>query len=653
MRIFGVLLFTAAVAAAQPYDIVLKGGHVIDPADGVDAVMDVAVSGSRVAAVRADIPAAEARKTVDVRGLYVLPGLIDLHAHVFGYSGALLPDDTSLPAGTTTIVDAGGSGWRTFDKFRAGVIAHSRTRVLALINIVGAGMVGPEAESNTADMDSAKTSEAILKNHGVIVGVKTAHFGGTGWTAIDRAREAGRLGKVPIMVDDHIFTNSGRTTREKLLDHLRPGDIHTHMYNDRQIELVDRFSGKVQPYMLQARERGVKFDMGHGAGSFLWPVAAKAMAQGFVPDTISTDLHSSSIMGAQPDMPNCISKMMLLGMKLADAVLRSTVNPAKEIGRYPEIGTLGVGRGADIAVLDLRKGVFAFKDAWGVKRLGTERLENVLTIRDGSVVYDRDGRSFGAAVSARAAEPQEIYDILIKNGRVIDPANHRDGRMDVAVIAGRIARVGENLPAAHARVTIEAGSYYVTPGLIDLNPGAGDLAADHNTLANGVTAAMGSARGRRERTRMLEAPANVRAVEELRFKTMGAEIRKGALPETISTAVDARSTPLPRMNLMETLSKFLNLGMTVEQLVERVTVNAARAAAHPELGTLKEGSAADVALIAVDRGKFGFADADHATMTGDRRLRCVLTVRNGAVVWDSEGLAATDVTRAGPYTNFK
>ena len=314
MRLFWVCLLSAGAIAAQPYDMVLKGGHVIDPANGIDEIRDVAVSAGRIAAVRADIPAAEARKQVDVAGLYVMPGLIDMHAHVFGNDNHLFPDDTALPTGVTTVVDAGGSGWRTFEEFHRTVMAHSRTRVLALINILGKGMQGGENDqSDTSDMDSARTAEMIARHRDEIVGVKTAHFDGMGYTAIDRAREAGRMAGVPIMVDDKIFTNTGRTTREKLLDHLRPGDIHTHMFNDRQIEMLNRFNGKLQPYMMEARRRGVKFDMGHGAGSFLWTVAAKAVAQGFLPDTISTDLHATSIMAGQPDMPNCMSKMMLLG----------------------------------------------------------------------------------------------------------------------------------------------------------------------------------------------------------------------------------------------------------------------------------------------------------------------------------------------------
>ena len=383
------------VAWCQPrYDLVIKKGHVLDPGSGIDGVMDIAVANGKIARVAANISAAEAKKTIDADGLYVTPGLIDLHAHVFGYSGSLRPDDSALPAGTTTIVDAGGAGWRTFDEMLETVIKPAKTRVLSLINIVGHGMVGSAFEDNTADMEPEKTAAKIIERRSYIVGIKTAHFGGSGWKAIDSAIAAGNQAKVPVMVDDKILTLSGRTSKEKLLSKLRPGDMHTHVFNDRQLEVVDRFSGKVQPYMLEARARGVLFDLGHGGGSFLWPVASKATAQGFYPDTISTDLHSSSIMMAESDMPNCISKMLNLGMPLKDAILRSTASPAKAIGMYPEIGSLGEGRVADIAVFRLKKGVFAFKDAWGHKNLMPQKLECVLTVRAGEEVFDLDGRGY-------------------------------------------------------------------------------------------------------------------------------------------------------------------------------------------------------------------------------------------------------------------
>ncbi len=592
---------------AQQYDLLLRGGHVIDPASGIDRVMDVAVSGNRIAAVAASLAPETARRTIDVPGLYVTPGLIDLHAHVFGYSGSLSPDDTALPSGTTTIVDAGGSGWRTFDTFRKTVVAPAKTRVLASINIVGAGMVGEAAENNTEDMDSAKTAAAIEKNRDIIVGIKTAHFGGTGWVAIDRAVEAGRLAHVPVMVDDKIFTNAGRTTREKLLVHLRPGDIHTHMYNDRQIELIDRFTNKVQPYMLEARKRGVLFDLGHGAGSFLWPVASAAMAQGFAPDSISTDLHSSSILVQQSDMPNCMSKMMLLGMPLADAVLRSTVNPAKAIGQFPKLGTLGVGQVADIAVLDLRDGVFAFKDAWGAKRMATQKLECALTVRDGKVVFEREG-----VVLTKTDEP--VYDLLLRNAHVIDPANRVDGVRDVAVTGGKIVKVAPNLKASHARNVIDVASYYLTPGLIDVTT---VFHGDQATLRNGITTAV--------------VAVQPNGPEHAKTRL----ITPAALPPGDSAA-----------GILTTASKALNKGGTLEQFIESATTAPARTLKHPELGTLNAGAAADIAVFEIQTGRF---DA----LGGDRRLRCIMTIRNGSVVWDSEGLSAVDWIKVGPYSNFK
>jgi dihydroorotase len=581
-------IFAAGLLSAQTNNLVLRGGHVIDPANRIDGVLDVAVSGNRITAVGPNLAPSPGAKVIDVGKFYVVPGLVDLHMHVFGYEGAIDPDETALPAGTTTIIDAGGSGWRTFDEFDKTVIAHARTRVLALLNIVGAGMVGEPYESNTKDMEPEKTADMIKRHRDVIIGIKTAHFSGTGWTAIDRAVAAGRLAGVPIMVDDKIFTNTGRTSREELLEHLRPGDIHTHMYNDRQIELVDRFSGKVEPYMIEARQRGVLFDLGHGAGSFLWPIADKAMGQNFYPDTISTDLHAESVMKQRSDMPDCMSKLMLLGMSLNDAVLRSTVTPAKAIHRFPELGTLGKGQIADIAVLALQTGVFSFTDSWPAKRLGTKRLECVLTVRDGKVVYQRQ---------EVASHPTgSIYDVLLKNGHVIDPANHRDGRFDVAITKGKIAKVATGLHAAQARITLDASDYLVTPGLIEISE---IYRPDTVTLAKGAT------------TLVIVGDT----VPKLGAHT---KTRVLAIPTKIATHT-------------------AQLGLTPEAFIEQNTVSAAKTIHKPELGTLQEGSDADVALFESDKG----------------RLKCVLTVRHGAVVWDAEGLATTDWAAAGPYTNFK
>ena len=395
MRILPTLLLLAASPlAAQQYDLLIQGGRVIDPANEIDGVMDVAVTGQTIARVAKDIPASEAKKVIDASGAIVAPGLIDLHAHVYGYSGSIFPDDTALYAGTTTVVDCGGAGWRTFEEFKETVIDRVQTRVLAFINIVGRGMIGNPYESDVSDMDSEKTAAKMAEHPDLIVGIKTAHFGGKGWSAIDAAIQAGELSGKPVIIDDKIFTNTGRHSREKLLEKMRPGDMHTHAFNDRQVEIISRFTGKVQPYVWEARKRGVLFDLGHGGGSFMWPVATKAAADGFYPDTISTDLHSSSIMGPKSDMANCITKMVALGMDLSEAIKRSTVAPAKAIGKFPEIGTLGEGREADIAVFRVEEGVFALMDAWKKKMSATQKLAPILTVRAGKVAVDVEGLGF-------------------------------------------------------------------------------------------------------------------------------------------------------------------------------------------------------------------------------------------------------------------
>ncbi len=393
-RLLPLLLLAAAAPhlAAQSYDILIQNGRVIDPANDIDAVMDVAVKDGKIARVAATI-SGDAEKVIDASGAIVTPGLIDLHAHVYGYSGSIFPDDTALYAGTTTVVDCGGAGWMTFDDFKEKIIDRVKTRVYSFINIVGHGMIH-EWESNTDDMDPEKTAAKMAEYPDLIVGIKTAHFGGYGWTAVDSAIAAGRLSNKPVIIDDKIFTNTGRNSKEKLLEKMRPGDMHTHAFNDRQVEIVSRFNGKIHDYVWEARKRGVLFDMGHGGGSFMWPVAVAAAKDGFYPDTISTDLHSSSIMGTKSDMPNCITKMMALGMELPDAIQRSTVAPAKAISKFPEIGTLSVGKEADIAVFRMEEGVFALFDAWKKKMLTNHQLKNILTVRAGQIVVDLEGLGY-------------------------------------------------------------------------------------------------------------------------------------------------------------------------------------------------------------------------------------------------------------------
>ncbi len=386
----------------QQFDLLLQHGHVIDPKNQIDSAMDVAIAGGKIARVAAQIPASQARQLVDATGLYVVPGLIDIHAHVFfgtepdaylsnGLS-ALPPDGFTFRGGVTTLADAGGAGWRDFLQFKGQVIDRAQTRVLSFLNIVGSGMKGGPVEQNLADMDPKLTAMRAAQFPKVIVGIKVAHYQGPEWVPVDRAVEAGRLADIPVMVDfgSHIPELS---LKDLLLVHLRPGDILTHAYaNVRgRIPVVDE-QGKVRPYVLEARKRGVIFDGGHGSGSFLFRQAVPAMRQGFAPDSISTDLHSGSMNTGMKDMLNVMSKFLNMGTSLGDVVIRSTWNPAREIKRA-DLGHLSVGAAADVSVLSLREGKFGFIDTGGNKMPGTRKLECELTIREGRVVWDLNGIS--------------------------------------------------------------------------------------------------------------------------------------------------------------------------------------------------------------------------------------------------------------------
>jgi dihydroorotase len=393
----------AAAAAQTPeFDLLIKNGHVIDPKNGVNAVMDVAVSGGKVALVAVNVPRERARTVADASGFYVTPGLIDIHAHVFwgadqnsqysnGYS-AVQPDSHSFRAGQTTLVDVGGAGWRSFPQFKEQVIDRSRTRVLSFINIVGSGMQGGPVEQNLADMDARLTAMRIRQHKELIVGVKVAHYSGPEWDPVTRAVEAGRATGVPVMVDFGGHTPP-LSLEDLLLKHLRPGDILTHTYAHvgGRIPIVDE-QGKVRPYVLEARKRGVIFDAGHGGGSFLFRQAVPATKQGFYPDVISTDLHIGSMNSGMKDILNTMSKFLNLGMPLPD-VIKANTSRAADVIKRADLGHLSVGAEADIAVLNLRKGKFGFIDIAGGKMPGEQKLECELTVKGGQVVWDLNGIS--------------------------------------------------------------------------------------------------------------------------------------------------------------------------------------------------------------------------------------------------------------------
>lgn len=398
MKLPVLTLLAVAASAQTPYDLLIKGGHAIDAKNGISAVRDVAIKDRKIAAVAADIPASKAAKTIEARGLYVTPGLVDIHVHVYAgtgqrdaYSGDLsvYPDGFTFRSGVTTVADAGSSGWRNFPDFKDRVIDRAKTRVLAFLNIVGHGMGGGAIEQNTDDMDAKATAEQAMKYRGVVVGIKTAHYAGPEWIAVDRAVEAGTAAGLPVMVDFGVFRPE-RPYQELVLKHLRPGDISTHMYLDA-VPMIDD-GGKVMPYLFEARKRGIIFDVGHGAGSFLFRQAAPAVKQGFIPDSISTDLHVSSMNAGMKDMLNVMSKLVNLGETMDQVVAQSTWHAAREIG-MDQLGSLSVGAPADVAVLRVEKGSYGFVDSYGARMKGTERIECELTVKDGLVVYDRNGMS--------------------------------------------------------------------------------------------------------------------------------------------------------------------------------------------------------------------------------------------------------------------
>ena len=333
---------------------------------------------------------------IDATGLYVTPGFIDIHTHVFVGSkpetfadGSLSvsPDDFTLRSGVTTVVDAGTSGWRNFPVFKEQVIDKSKTRILAFLNIAGNGMRGSPLEQDMNDMDAYMTSLTAKKYPDVVVGVKIGHFEGSDWAPFDRALEAGRLANKPLFVECHL----PQFSLEDQLKKMRPGDIITHSFEkiDERLPIVDE-QGNLRPYVVDAKKRGVLFDLGHGGAGFWFAVAVPAMKQGLPPNTFGTDLHRFSMNAGMKDMCNVMSKFMALGMKLNDVVQTATWNAAKAI-KHEELGNLSEGSVADVAVIRIRDGKFGFVDAGGNAIEGKQKLEAELTLREGKVVWDLNG----------------------------------------------------------------------------------------------------------------------------------------------------------------------------------------------------------------------------------------------------------------------
>jgi len=395
-----ILAQTPSSTSSVPiYDLLLKGGHVLDSRNNIDSVMDVAIKDGKIAKVAANIAPSDALRTVDAKGLYVAPGLIDIHVHVYAGTGernsyagdlAVPPDGFTFRTGVTTVVDAGCSGWRNFEDFKQRIIDRSKTRVFALLNIVGSGMRGPKFEQNAADMDGEATAAMALKYPQTIVGIKTAHFEGPEWIAVEQAVIAGTKANIPVMVDFGVDRPT-RPIYDLLTSKLRPGDIYTHMYSGLRHEQDPVTLGPSKAF-IEGRKRGVYFDVGFGGGSFKWSLAVPMVKDGFIPDSISTDLHVGSMNSAMKDELNVADRFLALGLPLKEVVAEMTSHPAHEI-KHDELGNLSAGSVADVAVLRLQNGKFGFTDMLNTRFDGTERLICELTIKDGKIVYDLNGIS--------------------------------------------------------------------------------------------------------------------------------------------------------------------------------------------------------------------------------------------------------------------
>jgi dihydroorotase len=396
-----------------PFDLLLKGGHVIDPANGIDGARDVAIRDGRIALIAEDIAGA-ATTVADVSGHLVTPGLLDIHTHVYpfvptdaAYVGGMNADAHLLSSGVTTTVDAGTIGWRDFPAFKTHYIDRAQVRILAFLNIAVGGMVDAASEQDINAMEPGIVAAIAQTYPDVIVGIKTAHYWTKApwdaehppWASVDRALDAGSMCEMPVMVDFWPRPPE-RSYPDLILTKLRPGDIHTHVFA-QQFPVIDE-KGKVYDHMLRARERGVIFDLGHGAGSFWFRNAVPALQDGFPPDSISTDLHMANINGPVVSMLTTMSKHLSMGMGLQEVIMRSTVAPAREI-RRPELGTLSVGAEADVAVLRHLRGTFGYTDCGRAKLIGTEKLECAMTVRAGKVAYDPTGLSMPEWESAPEA----------------------------------------------------------------------------------------------------------------------------------------------------------------------------------------------------------------------------------------------------------
>jgi dihydroorotase len=376
-------------ATTPPLDLLLVGGTVVDPSQGLHARKDVGLAQGRVALVEDSVPQARARQVVDCSGLIVTPGLVDLHVHV--YEGAshygIEVDSTCLATGATTVLDLGSSGAWTFAGFRRQVIDVSETRVYALLNLSTLGMVSPivgELEDLRA-VDNALTARVLRANRDVVLGIKlrmsTPLVGKNGAAALRLARALCDELQVPLV----IHPGNSEVSIGEIVDGMRAGDVLTHAYHGHAEGTLDE-NGKIRTEVRAAADRGVLFDVGHGRGSFSWDVAERTLSQGFVANTISSDLHVYNLHGPVFDLATTVMKFVHLGLSLDDAVARATLHSARVMGIADEVGGLRVGMAGDVAAFELQEGSYTFYDAGDVERTARQRLVPRVVVKAGRVV---------------------------------------------------------------------------------------------------------------------------------------------------------------------------------------------------------------------------------------------------------------------------
>ncbi|HEX2186171.1 MAG TPA: amidohydrolase/deacetylase family metallohydrolase, partial [Chloroflexota bacterium] len=373
------------------FDLLIKGGEVVDPGAGYSGRLDVAITRDRIAAVDRDIPAESAFTVVDAGGQLVTPGLVDLHTHCFPHATywGIDPNTVAPSTGVTTWVDAGSAGAMNLLGFREYVVKRAEVRVHSLLNISQIGLTGPNHELAVLELCDVEQFERLANlNRDLVLGVKarmgTPTVGPHGVEPLRRALAAAERCAFPLMV--HI--GAAPPAIAEVLALLRPGDLLTHAFTGHTMRLVDEH-GQPWDFVRAALDSGVLLDVGHGAGGFAWASAEAMLGAGYPPAVISTDVHQLSIMGPMFDLPTCMSKFLALGMSLPDVVRAATSRPAEILGLRGEVGTLAPGAAADVALFTLYQGRFPFYDTRRQRRDGDRLLRNTLTIAGGRPLQPR------------------------------------------------------------------------------------------------------------------------------------------------------------------------------------------------------------------------------------------------------------------------